>query len=305
MNTIIPPFLKKGDCIGLISTARKISEQELKPAIDIIQSYGFDVVLGKNLFEEDHQLAGSPHQRAESLSSMILMPNVKAIFCVRGGYGTIQMVDLVDYNLLIQNPKWIVGFSDVTVLHAKLQKLKICSIHGIMPILFSKEEAKNSVENLFQTLKGEVKSIIAPFHKYNRQGVAVGKLVGGNLSLINNIIGTNLDVFEEKTILFFEDLDEYLYHIDRMMWHLLKSGKLENVSGVIVGHLTEMKDNTIPFGKDAEQIVFDHLKNFDVPFCFGFPAGHSYDNFSLFMGSEIKLSVTLNESTVYFKEIFS
>lgn len=295
---ITPPALQPGDTIAIISTARKISREELGPAVAEITKRGFKVLFGKNLFEEENQFSGSDTQRTEDLQACMDNPEVKAILCARGGYGTVRIIDKVDFSRFAISPKWICGYSDVTVLHNKLCNLGVESLHSTMPVNFKTNTAQ-ALNSLFDALAG--KSIAYHFesHPYNKKGVAEGKLIGGNLSMLYSQTGSNTALQTESAILFIEDLDEYLYHIDRMMYNLKRNGYFENLAGIIVGSMSDMNDNTIPFGKTAEEIIRDHFAEYDFPVCFGFPAGHLADNRSLIMGRKVKLEVS-ESSSLYF-----
>lgn len=288
---IIPPKLKKGDTIGIVSTARKISLAELKPAINIIERWGLQIKLGAHLFEEDNQFAGTILQRTSDLQTMIDDDSIKAILCARGGYGTVQIIDQIDFSKIIKNPKWIIGYSDVTVLHSHLNTLGIATMHATMPVNFL-TNTKQALESLKNTLFGKTSILECDTHPFNRLGIAEGEIVGGNLSILYSLLGSNSDINTAGKILFIEDLDEYLYHIDRMMTNLKRNGKLDNLQGMIVGGMNDMNDNEIPFGKSAEQIILDYTKDYGFPICFGFPAGHLDDNRAILLGTKSKVEIT-------------
>ena len=295
---ITPPALIPGDTIAIISTARKISREELETAFAEITNRGFKVIFGKNLFEEENQFSGSDTQRAEDLQTCMDNPEVKAILCARGGYGTVRIIDSIDFSRFAKSPKWICGYSDVTVLHNKLSRLGIESLHSTMPINFA-TNTPEALSSLFDTLSGKSPEYRFDAHPYNKEGVAEGKLIGGNLSMLYSQTGSNTALQTEAAILFIEDLDEYLYHIDRMMYNLRRNGYFEDLAGVIVGGMSDMNDNTVPFGKPAEEIISDHFSEYDFPVCFGFPAGHLADNRTLIAGRKVKLYVSENPS-LYF-----
>lgn len=286
---IQPSYLKKGDKIAIIATARKVSKEEIEPAVTFFESYGLHVLLGENLFESDNQFAGTDDQRANDLQWALNDKSIKAIIIARGGYGAVRLIDYIDFSEFKKYPKWLVGYSDVTVLHNTIHNCEIATIHATMPLNFNKNEeaTKSMVEALF----GNLKSIKIESSLSNKSGTAKATLIGGNLSLIYSLAGTNLDINTSNKILFIEDLDEYYYHLDRMMMQLKLSGKLKNLAGLIVGGMTDMKDNTIPFGKNAEEIILDAVKEYNYPVCFNFPAGHIDRNLALYFGKEIKLNV--------------
>jgi len=296
---IFPEKLKIGDKIGVISTARKITLDELAPAIKTIESWELKVELGSNLFEADNQFSGTIEQRSTDLQTMIDDDSIKAILCARGGYGTVQIIDNIDFSKLKNKPKWIVGYSDVTVLHSHLNKLGIASLHATMPINF-KTNAKESLASLKNGLFGNENNILCGPHPFNKFGKVEAEVVGGNLSILYSLLGSNSDVDTDGKILFIEDLDEYMYHVDRMMMNLKRNGKLKNLKALIIGGMSDMNDNTIPFGKTAEEIILEYIKEFDFPVCFNFPAGHLDDNRTLVFGKECTLEI--NENGVILKQ---
>ena len=288
MNKI--PFLKPNDKIAIVATARKISAQELSFAVETLKTWGLQPVLGKNIYAIENQFAGSDVQRAEDLQQAINDESIKAILIARGGYGTVRIVDDVDFTKLKTNPKWIIGYSDVTVLHSHIHtQIGIPTLHATMPINFSKNA--EAVETLKKCLFGETISYQFETNTLNKNGEAKGLLVGGNLSLLYALSGSASDIDTKGKILFLEDLDEYLYHIDRMMLNLKRSGKLAHLAGLVIGSFTEMKDNTIPFGKTVEEIILDAVKEYNYPVCFNFPAGHIDRNLATYLGKEIHLKV--------------
>jgi muramoyltetrapeptide carboxypeptidase len=250
-----------------------------------------EVVLGETVGASYHQFAGDDNLRARDMQRFIDDDNIKAIIAARGGYGAIRMIDKVDFNHFAQNPKWLVGFSDITVLHSHLfTNFNAQSIHGQMPINIPDASAK-SLETLRKALFGEELSYHFNSHTLNRNGVAKGVLIGGNLSLLIAISGSVSDLDYSGKILFMEDVGEYLYAVDRMIRTLKRAGKLRHLAGLIVGGFTEIKDNDIPFGQTAAQIIMDAVQEYDYPVCFDFPAGHIPDNCSLVLGKTIHLSV--------------
>ena len=288
--------LNKGDSVAIIATAKKIKAEELKFAITYLESLGLNVQLGKNLYAEDRQFAGSDKLRAEDLQWAINSKEIKAIFCARGGYGTLRIIDQIDFSPLKNNHKWIFGYSDITSLHNHLlAKHSIASVHGTMPINMAEntEDALNSIKTI---LEGEKLNYTIPTHPLSRNGNASGILFGGNLSLLQALNGSSSIPNPESKILFIEDLDEYLYHIDRMMLNLKRSGILDGISGLIVGAFTEMKDNPIPFGKTAYEIIAEHTASYSYPVCFNFPAGHVKDNRAVIIGANCKINVKAEES---------
>ncbi len=296
---IFPPNLKKGDTIAIVATARKNIEDNLKPAISWLKNWGLEVVIGSSIGLDHNQLAGTDEQRAADFQTQLDNPNIKAIWCVRGGYGTVRMIDLLDFTKFKQSPKWIIGFSDVTVLHSHLNTMGFASIHGIMPV--SAKASEEAKETLRKSLFGEHLEYTIPCETMNRYGTAKGELVGGNLSILYSLFGSPSAIDCSDKILFIEDLDEYLYHIDRMMINLKRNGCLESLKGIIVGGMTKMKDNEIPWGKNALEIIQDITKNYNIPIIYNFPAGHLADNRALIFGKQVTMEVNDLESKVVFE----
>ncbi|CAI8214508.1 MAG: putative murein peptide carboxypeptidase [Cryomorphaceae bacterium] len=290
---IIPEKLVVGDKIGIISTARKITIEELKPPIKTLESWGLKVVLGANLFQEDDQFSGTVDQRTNDLQIMIDDNSIKAILCARGGYGTVQIIDAINFTNLKKNSKWIVGYSDATVLHSHLNNLGMASLHATMPINFE-GNTNESLWSLKNALFGNLNNVECKAHPLNKFGKIEGDVVGGNLSILYSLLGSSSDIDTIGKILFIEDLDEYLYHIDRMMMNLKRNGIFGNLKGLIIGGMSDMNDNSIPFGKTAEQIILDYTKGYDFPICFGFPAGHLADNRCLILGINSILEICEN-----------
>lgn len=285
-----PSHLKKGDLVLLIATARKRSKRDVEPAINILESWGLKVQTGVNVYNEYHQFAGTDVERLHDLQWAMDHKSAKAIIVTGGGYGTIRIIDSVNFNGMQKYPKWFVGFSDATVIHSRLTSLKIASIHG--PVAFHFNKDKKATTFLKKALFGEELKYEIKIHELNRCGSVNGKIVGGNLSLLYALSGSNDEIDSKNKILFIEDLDEQLYHIDRMMMQLKRSGKLKHLKALIVGGMTEMKDNAVPYGKTAEEIIYDAVKDYDYPVCFNFPAGHIDNNHALYLGREASLSIT-------------
>lgn len=288
-----PPFLKTGDKVGIIATARKVTHEEVEPAIRIFESWGLEVVEGKHLYDESHQLAGSDKARAADMQQMLDDIAIKAIFCARGGYGTVRIIDKLDFSAFKKNPKWIVGYSDITVLHSHVHKhCDVETLHAVMPLNFPKDGSENiSTAGLRNCLFGETPVYSRHPGLGSRSGHVQGMVVGGNLSILYSLRGTPDDIDAEGKILFIEDLDEYLYHIDRMLMNLKRGGMLNKLAGLIVGGMTEMRDNTVPFGKTAEEIISSAIADYNYPVWFGFPAGHTAENQPLILGRQAILSV--------------
>lgn len=289
---IAPKFLKEGDKIAIISTARKITLEELKPAINLFNHWSLEVVFGPNLFKSHHQFAGTDNERLSDLQWVLDTHDIKAAICARGGYGTTRFIDKLNFTEFKKHPKWICGFSDVTALIGSINAIGVQSIHSTMPIFFNGKTSANSIESLRKLLFGEKLTYSTSHHPFNILGSAEGKIIGGNLSILNNIIGTKSDIDWSGRILFMEDLDEYLYHIDRMMVHLDRAGKLKNLAGAIIGSMSKMNDNAIPFGKTAYEIIQEHFSKYNYPVCYGFPIGHEMENLAIKCGAEGVLNIT-------------
>lgn len=293
---IQPLFLKPGDHVAIAAPARKISQQELAPAVKLLQSWGLEVVIPEHLFDEENQFAGSDDTRAALMQHLLDAPDIRAIFCARGGYGTVRIIDRLDFSNFAQSPKWLVGYSDITVLHSHIHRhLGIETLHATMPINISDKELRHpspAVETMRRQMFGESLEYDCPAHKLNRTGKATGLLVGGNLSMLYSLCGSESDIDTAGKILFIEDLDEYLYHIDRMMMNLKRCGHLTHLAGLVVGQMSDMHDNSIPFGRTAEEIVRDAVAEYGYPVCFNFPAGHNgTENRALKLGHSTTLMV--------------
>lgn len=283
--------LQTHDKIAIISTARSIDYEKLEYAKSIFKSWELEVVEAPNLRAVHHQFCGTDEQRKNDLQWALDNQQIKAIICFRGGYGTVRILDDIDFTNFSKNPKWIVGYSDVTALHNKITQLGISSLHSTMPVNF-KENTTEALQTLKNALFGAHFTVECPSNQNNKLGNATGKLVGGNLSMLYSLSGTKFDLDTKGKILFLEDLDEYLYHIDRVMWNLKLSGKLENLKGLIIGGMTSMHDNDTPFGQNVIEIILEAVKDYNFPVCFDFPAGHIDDNRTLILNKEYTLEVS-------------
>lgn len=297
---IIPPPIKPNSKIRIVSPAGKVNEKFVLPAVEWLEKQGYKVELGKHIFAQHFQFAGTDEQRTEDLQTALDDPNCASIICSRGGYGTVRIIDRLDFSAFKKHPKWLVGFSDITILHACLNKLKVAAIHGVMPKYFLDEDGKSTenLESLMNLLSGE--KVIYNFSNAskNRSGKTSGELIGGNLSVISSLQGTQYELDTDGKILFLEDIDEFIYHTDRMLHQLKLAGKLDNLAGLILGDFTEMKDNESPFGKNVHEIITDAIKEFDYPVAFGFPAGHDKKNLALAFGEKWELNVNKQKSVL-------
>lgn len=290
---ITPKSLQQGDTVAIVSTARKITKEELQPALQLLKSWGLKAVLGKTIGAEENQFAGSDELRAADFQEMMDDPNIKAIWCARGGYGTVRIIDKLDFSSFTKIPKWIIGYSDVTVLHSHIHNLGVETLHAQMCLEIENktEEARESIRKV---LFGEEYTL-----GFSGSGAAInaatqiveGELIGGNLSVLYSLVGSASEMKTGGKILFIEDLDEMLYHIDRMMMNLKRSGYLKNLKALVIGGMTQMKDNKVYFGKTAEETIMDLVKEYDYPVILNFPAGHILDNRALILGREVRLNV--------------
>ena len=286
--------LQRGDTVTIVAPARKVSEAELRPAIEELESWGLDVKLPKGIYGEENQFAGSDEERRDMIQWALDEEEIKAVFCARGGYGTVRVIDRLDFRGLAENPKWIVGYSDVTVIHSHVNRQSLCpTLHATMPINVPEKGEERDCPSLRSLKKmlfeghGEYET---EAHTLNRPGEAKAEVVGGNLSILYSLLGSPSDVDTEGKILLIEDLDEYLYHIDRMMQNLKRNGKLRGLKGLIVGGLTDMHDNTVPYGKTAEEIVAEAVAEYGYPVCYNAPFGHiGTENRALLLGGEMEM----------------
>jgi len=299
MNTKQPQSLQRGDLVAIVTTARKIDREDIQKAIELIESWGLNAVVGKTIGKADHQFGGTDADRISDFQETMNNDAIKAIWCARGGYGTVRIIDALDFSKFLTNPKWVVGFSDVTALHSHLHNLGVHTIHGLMPITVE-SSTPEAIDSLKNALFGDAIKHDIPCESQNKYGKGEGKLVGGNLSMLYSLLGSNSAIKTDAKILFIEDLDEYLYHVDRMMMNLKRNGYFNNLKGLIVGGMTNMNDNTIPFGKTAEEIILDNIKEFNFPVCFNFPAGHLKDNRALELGRTVEFSVSKKSTTLKF-----
>ena len=293
---ITPPYLKKGNTIAITCPAKKLPH-ELSVAVKLFESWGLKVLLGETVQASYHQFAGNDELRAKDLQRFLDDDSVTAIFAARGGYGTIRIIDDIDFSAFQKNPKWVIGFSDITVLHSHIYaNYKIASIHGQMPLTIP-DGTKNSLETLRKALFNEPLEYNFPATGQNICGETEGILIGGNLMLLVMMGCSVSDMNYDDKILFIEDVGEYLYAVDRLMWNLKRAGKLHKLRGLIVGSFTDLKDNTVPYGQTAEEIILQHVNEYGFPVCFNFPAGHIEDNRALILGKTVNLLV--NKRTVH------
>jgi muramoyltetrapeptide carboxypeptidase len=296
---INPPSLTLGNTIGIVAPGRKLDASIIYQAKELIEARGFNVEFGPHLFSNAHSyLSALDNERLVDFQQMLDNPSIKVILCARGGYGTTRILDQLDFSLFQKNPKWICGFSDITALHLKLNVLGIQSIHGIMPVLFTKEDSRSSIDSLFKLLTGKAEIIEAPGSDFNRTGEATGELVGGNLSLLIDSLGTSSEINTVNKILVIEEIDEPSYKIDRMMVQLKRAGKLNKLAGLVVGHMTNIKEGELPFGESVHQIILNQVAELNYPVAFNFPIGHENPNMAWIEGGRSLFTVTKSGAAI-------
>lgn len=297
---ISPAFIKPGDKICIVAPAGKIKEERVLPAVTWLRQQGYFVELGEHTFSSHFQFSSTDEQRLADLQTALDDPETKAIICARGGYGTVRIIDKLDFSGFESYPKWLVGYSDITALHLAINNLGIESIHGTMPpFFFDKQGAvTENLSSLMTLLTDEKQQYIFSSEKLQRNGTSAGELIGGNLSLICSLLGTKYEINTEGKLLFIEDIDEYRYHIDRMMYQLKLAGKLEHIAGLIVGDFTDVKDNDDPFGQSVEEIIWEAVKSYKFPVSFGLNAGHGDLNLALAFGRKWELKVSSNSTII-------
>lgn len=295
----VPPYLKAGDTIGITSPASYMSLADIQPAAQLMESWGFKIVIGETIGKKDFTYGGTDEERVADLQQMLDNPDIKAIMCARGGYGLVRIIDQLNFKQFVSQPKWVIGFSDITVLHCHINKnFGIATLHSKMCNSFPADWTKaepiqiTTILSIKQALLGEDLKYTAPATIANRPGKAKGLLVGGNLSMITTLSGTKSDLVTKDKILFVEDTGEYLYNIDRMFWNLKRTGKLAKLAGLLVGGFKVKPDDPgEEFGKTIYEIVMEKVKEYDYPVCFDFPVGHQRNNVALKCGVQHLLEV--------------
>jgi len=290
-----PPYLNPGDTIGIVCPAGSMPVEKISECVRVLnEDWGFTTKVGNTVGSQFNYFSGMDEERLADFQKMLDDDEMKAILCARGGYGLTRIIDKIDFTKFKKNPKWIIGFSDITILHAHIYRNQyISTLHAPMANAFNKEEYKNEfVQSLRNALEGKKLKYQCMLHEFNKKGEGIGELVGGNLSLLVHLTGTDSDMKTKGRILFLEDVGEYLYNIDRMMRQLQRSGKLDKLAGLIIGGFTDCKDTEIPFGQTAYEIIRDVIKGYDYPVCFGFPVSHEKENYALKIGVGYKLKVS-------------
>jgi muramoyltetrapeptide carboxypeptidase len=292
--TTLPPYLHPGDNIAIVCPAGYMPREKAQTCIDTLQHWGYRVKIGRTLGDpSDNYFSGSDDDRLKDFQQMLDDPTVQAILCGRGGYGLSRIIDRIDFSRFRLAPKWIIGYSDITLLHAHIEtNFNIATLHAPMAAAFNEGGAEGPyVQSLRQALAGNRAAYSCAPHPFNRTGQATAPLTGGNLALLSHLAGTSSATQTAGKILFLEDVGEYLYNIDRMLWQLKRSGRLDRLAGLVIGGFTELKDTTRPFGAAVEDIVRDCIKEYEYPVCFGFPVGHGGDNLALKTGVTYALTV--------------
>ena len=298
---ITPPYLKEGDTVGIVAPARKVSPSEVEAFLNVLESWGLKWKTGRHLFGKHFVFSGTDDERASDLQTMIDDTEVRAIFCARGGYGSVRTLQQVDFSSFEKDPKWLIGYSDITVFHSYINKFTgVETLHGMMPFNFARETDADSVDSLKKVLFGHAPEYEFPTHELNIEGEAEGELVGGNLALLCSLNGTILFPDMKNKILFIEEVDEYLYNIDRMFMNLSLSGTFNRVKALVIGDFTGIKDNEDPFGKDIYEIISEITDHYNIPVCFNFPAGHDLKNKTLIFGRKVLLRVEETHSSLKF-----
>jgi muramoyltetrapeptide carboxypeptidase len=294
---IQPPFLQPGDTIYITAPAKAIEESVVLEAKKTLETWGLNVRVAPHCLGRAAYFSGTDAERLADFQHGLDDPSIKAILCARGGYGCVRIVEELDWTAFQQNPKWIVGFSDVTVFHQKINQLGVESIHGIMPLGFT-EGSMEAKETLHKALFGESIILEASPVKENCMGTAKGSLIGGNMTIIYSLIGTELSYTFKNKILFIEDIGEHIYKVDRMLHAFKLAGIFNQISGLILGGFTEMEDTDVPFGKTIEALISEQVSNLGIPVAFNFPIGHISDNQAVVVGRSVVLKVTEEKTTL-------
>jgi len=303
---IQPPYLKAGDTVAIVAPSGilKNRNDEVAQAKKLLENWNLKVVIGAHVFKKDNHFAGTDAERCEDFQNALDNPKIKAIWSARGGYGTVRILDNLDYSKFIESPKWIIGYSDITALHNQIHTKGVESIHALMCVSLTEDlnKIKESVATFKAAIFGEPIQYKLEASNYNRAGMATGQLVGGNLTMLHTMLGSNTSINTSGKILFIEEIGEYKYHIDRMLQSMKRAGYFENCKGVIVGDMSKLRKNTTLWGTSVQQLILDALAEYNFPIAFNMPAGHENDNRAMIMGRTIELHVNKTESVVKFKE---
>lgn len=302
---IQPPYLKIGDTVAIVAPSGilKNRNDEVEQAVALLESWGLHAIVGKHVFSKADHFAGTDDERCEDFQKALDDPKVSAIWCARGGYGTVRILDKLDYTAFKKHPKWIIGYSDITALHNQIHNEGYQSIHALMCVSLTKDlnDIKATLETFKSTIFGNPVNYTLEGSNYNRVGVASGQLVGGNLTMLHTMLGSKTSLDMSGKILFIEEIGEYKYHIDRMLQSLKRAGYFDNCKGVIVGDMSKLRKNTTLWGTSVEQLVLDALADYNFPIAFNMPAGHEQDNRAMVLGKVVELNVKKDSSSVIFK----
>ncbi len=302
---IQPPYLKAGDTVAIVAPSGilKHREREVQQAVDLLKSWGLHAVVGKHVFSKSNHFAGTDEERCADLQNAMDDPKISAIWCARGGYGTVRVLDKLNYTKFRKNPKWIIGYSDITALHNQVHNEGFQSLHALMCVSLTKDigDVKEAVSTFKSAIFGNPENYILEGSKYNEIGEASGELVGGNLTMLHTMLGSDTSIDTTGKILFIEEIGEYKYHIDRMLQSMKRAGYFDNLNGLVVGDMSRMRTNTTLWGTSVEQLILDALEDYDFPIAFNMPAGHEKDNRALVLGKVVNLKVEKNESKLSYK----
>ncbi|WP_441372794.1 S66 peptidase family protein [Winogradskyella sp. MH6] len=300
-----PAYLKAGDTVAIVAPSGilKNREREVQQAVDLLKEWGLNAIVGEHVFSKADHFAGTDEERCEDLQKAMDDPTISAIWCARGGYGTVRILDKLDYTKLKENPKWIIGYSDITALHNQLHNQGFESLHALMCVSLTQDitEVQESVDTFKAALFGNPSNYDLEGSKYNREGEAKGQLIGGNLTILHTMLGSDTSLDTSGKILFIEEIGEYKYHIDRMLQSMKRAGYFENLNGLVVGDMSKLRKNTTLWGTSVEQLILDALADYNFPIAFNMPAGHEDDNRALVLGREVELKVGKEKSSLYFK----
>lgn len=301
---IQPPYLKAGDTVAIVAPSGILKNRtvEVDRAVALLKSWGIHAVVGKNVFSNGNHFAGTDEERCEDFQKALDDPKISAIWCARGGYGTVRILSKLDYTQFKNNPKWLIGYSDITALHNQFHNEGFQSIHALMCVSLPEDfsEIKETIETFKSTIFGIPVDYTFEGSSYNRVGKASGPLVGGNLTILHTMLGSKESIDTRGKILFIEDIGEYKYHIDRMLQSLKRAGYFDNCAGVLVGGMSKMRKNTTPWGTSVEQLILDALVDYNFPIAFGMPAGHEKDNRAMVFGRVLNLDVQKDKSMLVF-----
>lgn len=303
---IQPKYLKAGDTVAIVAPSGilKNRDKEVQQAVELLKSWKLNVVIGNHVFSQADHFAGTDDERCEDFQNALDNPNISAIWCARGGYGTVRILDKLDYSKFKENPKWLIGYSDITALHNQVHNEGVQSLHALMCVSLTKdlEEIEESVSSFKDAIFGKPRNYILKGSTYNKEGDAIGQLVGGNLTILHTMLGSKESIDTSGKILFIEEIGEYKYHIDRMLQSLKRAGYFENCKGVIVGDMSKMRKNTTLWGTSVEQLILDAFAEYNFPIAFNMPAGHEKDNRALVLGRTVELKVAKDSTSVVFSQ---